>query len=72
VNEREKAKIIRDALRDLHKNETLERAIGRLVRGRKGSYQDYMDIISSIRDMAQKKKIDLIEAAKRVAAVQGW
>lgn len=68
MNEREKANIIREAVRDLHKNETLERAIGRLVRRRRGGYQDYQDIISSIRKLAQKKKIDLIKAAKRVAA----
>ncbi|MFQ6060007.1 MAG: hypothetical protein ACE5KV_01760 [Thermoplasmata archaeon] len=68
MNEREIARVISEALGDLHKNETLERALGRFVRRYRGNYEDYLEIISSIRDLAQRKRIDLIEAARRIAA----
>lgn len=67
MNKRVKAEIVWSALRDLHSNETLERAIGRYVRNAKGSYEDYLEIISTIRDLAKKKKLSLLEAAKKVA-----
>lgn len=67
MNNREKATIILEALRDLHSNETLERALGRYVRNRRGDYEDYLDIISSIRGLAKKKKLSLLDAAQRLA-----
>lgn len=67
MNNREKATIIFEALKDLHSNETLERAIGRYVRNHRGDYKDYLDIISSIRELANKKKLSLLDAARRLA-----
>ena len=67
MNRRAKAEIIWSALKDLHSNETLERAIGRYVRNARGSYEDYLEIISTIRDVAKKKKLSLLDAAKKVA-----
>ena len=67
MNDRVKAEVIWSALRDLHSNETLERAIGRYVRNLKGSYEDYMGIMSTIRELAKKKKLSLLDAAKKVA-----
>ncbi|MFQ5883686.1 MAG: hypothetical protein ACE5IO_01135 [Thermoplasmata archaeon] len=71
MREQDKARAILDAITDLHKNETFERALGRMVRNRRGSYEDYMDIIAEIRELATKKKIDLLEAAKRIVKDQG-
>lgn len=67
MNDREKATILWEALRDLHSNETLERAIGRYVRKHKGEYEDYIELISAVRDMAKKKKMRLLDAAKKLA-----
>lgn len=67
MNEQEKIEVIRDALNDLHKNETFERAVGRMIRNRRRSYEDYLDVIATVRELATKKKIDLLQAAKRIA-----
>jgi hypothetical protein len=67
MNDREKATILWEALRDLHSNETLERAIGRYVRNHRGRYEDYIELISAVRDMAKKKKMRLLDAAKKLA-----
>ncbi|MCK4444691.1 MAG: hypothetical protein KAW09_09120 [Thermoplasmata archaeon] len=67
MNDRVKAEVIWSALRDLHSNETLERAVGRYVRNLKGSYEDYLSIISTIRKFAKKKKLSLLDAAKKAA-----
>lgn len=67
MNNRKKAEVVWSALRDLHSNETLERAIGRYVRNYDGKYEDYLDIMATIREVAKKKKLDILEAAKRVA-----
>ncbi len=67
MNDREKAEIIWEALRDLHSNETLERAIGRYVRNHKKDYEEYIKLISEIRQLSQKKKLTLLKAAERLA-----
>ncbi len=67
MNDRAKAGVILSALKDLHSNETLERAIGRHVRNARGRYEDYLDIMSAIRELAKKKKLSLLEAAKKIA-----
>ncbi|MEE9224283.1 MAG: hypothetical protein V3U51_06005 [Thermoplasmata archaeon] len=67
MNDREKAEIILEALRDLHSNETFERAIGRYVRNHKGDYEEYIKLISEIRKLSQKKKVTLLKAAERLA-----
>ncbi|TET90957.1 MAG: hypothetical protein E3J35_04805 [Methanomassiliicoccales archaeon] len=66
MREQDKTRAILDAIKDLHTNETFERALGRIVRNRRMSYEDYMDIIAEIRELANKKKIDLVEAARRI------
>jgi hypothetical protein len=67
MNDGEKAVIIWEALRDLHSNETLERALGRYVRNHKGDYGDYVQLISAIREISKKKKLSLLKAAERLA-----
>ena len=67
VNKKVKAEIINSALKDLHSNETLERAIGRFVRNARGSYDDYVQIMSDIREISSKKKISLLKAAEKLA-----
>ena len=67
MNDREKAEIIWEALRDLHSNETFERAIGRYVRNHKGDYEEYIKLISEIRKLSRKKNETLLKAAERLA-----
>lgn len=71
MREQDKTRAILDAIKDLHTNETFERALGRMVRNRRMSYENYMDIIAEIRELAKKKKIDLVEAARRIVKDQG-
>lgn len=71
MREQDKTRAILDAIKDLHTNETFERALGRIVRNRRMSYENYMDIIAEIRELANKKKIDLVEAARRIVKDQG-
>jgi hypothetical protein len=67
MNDHEKATVIWEALRDLHSNETLERALGRYVRNHKGDYGDYVELISEIRQISKRKKLSLLKAAERLA-----
>ena len=59
--------VIAEALKDLHKNETLEEAMGRAVRKRGGKYEDYLRMMANIRDIAYSKGVTPLEAAKEIA-----
>lgn len=65
---RKKEDLIRDALRDLHKNESFERALARVIRKNNGTYRDYIETISEIREYALKRKLDLKEAARKLSS----
>lgn len=62
-----KSEVVRDALRHKHKKETLERAIGKAVRRIGGSYEDYIEVMSYVREKREAEKLDLLEAARRIA-----
>ncbi len=59
--------LIAEALRDLHKEETIERALSRILRRYGGSYAEYLRIIGDVRDLATREKVTALEAAKRLA-----
>ena len=59
--------VIANALKDLHKKESLEEAVGRAVRKNGGKYTDYLRIMANIRDLAYSKEITALEAAKELA-----
>lgn len=59
--------ILREAVRDRHKNETFEKALGRVLRRHHKTYRDYMRVISDVRNRAASRKIDLEEAARELA-----
>jgi len=65
---RKKEDLIKDALRELHKNESFERALARVIRKNNGTYRDYIETISEIREYALKRKLDLKEAAKKLSS----
>lgn len=60
--------LLEEALKDLHKNETFERALGRILRAHKREYQDYLRLIAAVRERARREKVDLLEAARREAS----
>ena len=63
----DRVKVIKDALERRRKNETLERAIGKAVRRSGGKYEDYIEIMSSIREVRKAEGLTLADAAQRMA-----
>ncbi len=63
-----RSEILREAVKDLHKNETFERALGRVLRRHGRDYQDYLALIDRVRRRAKKDDIDILVAAKREAS----
>ena len=63
-----KASILQEALKDKHKNETFERALGRILRAHGRDYEDYLELMSEIRERAGREKVDIVEAARREAS----
>ncbi len=60
--------ILLEAVKDLHKGETIERAVGRVLRRYGGTYaEDYQRIMGDVRDLARREKITPIEAARKLA-----
>lgn len=64
----EKRTILQEAVRDLHKNETFERALGRVLRQHGKDYEVYVNLIAAIRERAVRDQVDLVEAARRQAS----
>jgi hypothetical protein len=60
------SEVLREALRNLHKRDTLERAVGRAVRNRRGNYEDYLRIMGEVREAARRAKVSPLVAARRL------
>ncbi|TLZ66050.1 MAG: hypothetical protein E6K16_02240 [Methanobacteriota archaeon] len=59
--------LIAEAVGDLHKDETIERALGRIVRRHGGTYEAYVHVIGIVRELAHREKVTPLEAARRLA-----
>lgn len=59
---------LQEALKDLHKNETFERSLGRILRAHQRDYQAYVQLIGAVRERARREGVDLLEAARREAS----
>jgi len=59
--------LLAEALGDLQKGEIIERALSRILRRYGGTYEDYVRIMSDVRDLATKEKLSTLEAAQRIA-----
>jgi hypothetical protein len=59
-------RMLSSALKDMHRDETLERALGRAIRKEKGDYKRYLNIIGELRDLARRKRMNLVEAAREL------
>lgn len=62
------SEILLEAIRDLHKNETFERALGRVLRRHGRDYKDYLELMGRVRERATKEDVDMLAAAKREAS----
>lgn len=62
------SRVLKDALAYPGK-ESFETSLGRSVRRHGGTYQDYVDLVSQLRDLAKARKLSLRDAA-RVRAAQ--
>ncbi len=60
--------VLREAVRDLHPNETFEKSLGRAIRKHGGTYEDYLDLIRRVRRRAEKDKGSLKDAAKALSS----
>ena len=61
--------LLAEALGDLQKGETVERAVGRILRRYGGTYEDYVRIMGNVRETARKAKVTPLEAARTLAQV---
>jgi len=61
-----RSEIIREALRARH-HEAFERALGRAARHLGAGYDEYLAIISEVREYARDHKVDLRDAARALA-----
>jgi len=59
--------LLREALGDLHKGDTVERALGRIVRRHGRTYEDYLRIMDSVRDLAARDRLTQMQAARKLA-----
>ena len=61
------SRVLKDALA-YPGNESFEASLGRAVRRHGGTYQDYVDLVSRVRDLAKARKLPLRDAARLLAA----
>ena len=57
---------VREALEHLRKDELFEKALGRVLRKRQNTFEDYIRIVGEIRELARKKKISLKDAGQLI------
>ena len=48
-------------------NESFEQSLGRSVRRHGGTYEDYVGLVSQVRETAKERKVSLREAARLMA-----
>ncbi|MCJ2531834.1 MAG: hypothetical protein LN413_05980 [Candidatus Thermoplasmatota archaeon] len=65
MTEVDRGTILQEALKDLHRNETFERALGRILRRHGKGYKEYVEIMGAVRAQVNKEGIELLEAARR-------
>src|SRR3989442_8306353 len=59
--------LLAEAVKDLHKEETLERALSRILRRYGGTYDEYIRIMGEVRELANREKITALEAARKLS-----
>jgi len=59
--------LLAEAVKDLHKEETLERALSRILRRYGGTYDEYIRIMGEVRELANREKITALEAGRKLS-----
>ncbi|MCK5548733.1 MAG: hypothetical protein KAI64_06940 [Thermoplasmata archaeon] len=62
--------MLKDALENKQENETFERALGRAIRKEKGDFERYIKVIGETRELARKRRVTLVQAARILAKVR--
>ncbi len=60
------SRVLKDALA-YPSTESFEQSLGRSVRRHGGTYRDYVEVVSRVRDAAKEYRQSLREAARRLA-----
>ncbi len=60
------SRVLKDAL-VASGRESFEQSLGRSVRKHGGTYQDYVDLVSQVREAARKRHLSLSDAARFLA-----
>ncbi|MCX6650047.1 MAG: hypothetical protein NT131_00060 [Methanomassiliicoccales archaeon] len=63
-------KALNAALENRRRDDSLEQAVGREVRRAGLSYQDYMEIMETVRKKARRTKLDAWDSAKAISKEQ--
>jgi hypothetical protein len=61
--------ILEDALKNHRKKEGFEAALSRAIRKTGGKYEDYIELVTELREFAYYQKLDLVSAAKKVLSI---
>ncbi len=61
------SRVLKDAL-GYPPNESFEECLGRSVRRHGGTYEDYVDLISRVRETARNRKLPVRDAARWLAS----
>lgn len=56
--------VIKDALKNKHRDEPFERALGRAIRKDRGDFKRYIRVITEVREFAREKRVDVVESAQ--------
>lgn len=62
--------ILREALRLSRKGESFETALGSTLRKRDLGYEEYIGLMSEIRELAHKRKVSIVEAVKEIIRLE--
>jgi len=60
-------RVLREAAGELRRGERFEEVLGRVLRRHEGSYEDYVRLITDVRERANKKNLTPAQAARDLA-----
>jgi hypothetical protein len=64
----EEKQVLRDAVEKKREDEPFESSLARQIKNHDLSYEDYIRLISDIRDFAKQNEVDLEEAARQISS----
>lgn len=61
------SKVLKEAAGEMRPGNLFEEILGKVTRRHGGTYEDYMRLISTVRNRAEQKGMSLVQAARDVA-----